>query len=483
MSPTDRGGVISLHTSWTDEYRGAAEAVIQAVEEQGLETIRLSFADQHGILRGKTIVAGELKSAFRKGVNMTTTLLLKDTSHTTVFPVWTQDAGFGPGKLIGASDFLLIPDPGTFRVLPWSPHTGWMMGEIHDTDGLPIPFSSRRILRQTVDKLAIKNMHLVTGLEVEFHVFHMDDANLRHDNAGRPEDPPQTSLITHGYQYLTESRYDELETVMDLIRRNACALELPVRSMEAEFGPSQFEFTFKPAGAMESADALMLFRSMVKQVCRRAGYHATFMCRPRLKNIMSSGWHLHQSLTDLDSGENLFMPEAGKVLSTVGGRWVAGLLDHAAEACLLSTPTVNGYKRYQPYALAPDRVQWGRDNRGAMIRVITSPGDPASRVENRVGESAANPYLYVAAQVLCGLDGIERELSPPEPVETPYEADVPKLPTNLGDAVRAFRDSAFMHEALGDTFVDYYAHIKQVEWERYLSDVSEWEHREYFSLY
>lgn len=475
--------IVSSHAQWTEEDWLAAEEVLQAVDDHGLEVIRLSFTDQHGLLRGKTIVAGELKSAFESGVTMTTTLLLKDTSHTTVFPVWKQDAGFGPGRLTGASDFLLIPDPRTFRVLPWSPHSGWMTGEIHDTDGTPIPFSSRRILRQAVEKLEQKNMRLVTGLEVEFHVFRLDDANLRHDNAARPEDPPETSLLTHGYQYLTESRYDEMEHVMDLIRRNAIALELPVRSMEAEFGPSQFEFTFRPAGALENADALVLFRSMVKQVCRRAGYHATFMCRPQLKNIMSSGWHLHQSVVDPDSGENLFIPEEGQTLTPLGEQWVAGLLEHAWDACLLSTPSVNGYKRYQPHALAPDRIQWGRDNRGAMIRVITAPGDPASRVENRVGESAANPYLYIAAQILCGLDGVERELPCPEPVETPYDANVPRLPTNLGDAIRAFRESAFMCKVLGDAFVDYYAHIKQAEWDRYLATVSEWEHREYFSLF
>lgn len=476
-------GIVARHPHWTDQDRQAAEEVLQAVDDHGLETIRLSFADQHGVLRGKTIVAGELKSAFESGVTMTTTLLLKDTSHATVFPVWAQDAGFGPGRLIGASDFLLVPDPRTFRILPWAPQSGWMTGELQETDGTPIPFSSRRVLRQAVKRLEDEGMRLVTGLEVEFHVFRLDDANLRHENAGRPEDPPETSLLTHGYQYLTESRYDEMESVMELIRRNASALELPVRSMEAEFGPSQFEFTFRPAGALENADALVLFRSMVKQVCRRAGYHATFMCRPRLKNIMSSGWHLHQSLMDVDTGRNLFVPEAGRVLTHVGEQWVAGLLEHAWDACLLSTPTVNGYKRYQPHALAPDRVQWGRDNRGAMIRVISAPGDPASRIENRVGESAANPYLYMAAQILCGLDGVARELRPPPPVDTPYEVDVPRLPTNLGDAIRAFRDSAFMRQALGHVFVEYYAHIKQAEWDRYLASVSEWEHREYFSLF
>jgi glutamine synthetase len=222
---------------------------------------------------------------------------------------------------------------------------------------------------------------------------------------------------------------------------------------------------------------------MVKQVCRRAGYHATFMCRPRLKNVMSSGWHLHQSVSHPESGQNLFAPDPDDTLSKTGKHWLAGILAHAREACLLSTPTVNGYKRYRPYALAPDRIQWGMDNRGAMLRVITGADAAACRIENRVGESAANPYLYTAAQALCGLDGIERELEAPEPVDTPYDTDGQKLPANLGDAILAFKDSSFMRKALGDTFVDYYSTIKQAEWDRYLSTVSEWEQREYFSLF
>ena len=476
-------GIVVTHGLWTAEDFAAAEDVLKAVSEQNLETVRISFADQHGILRGKTVLAKELKSAFTDGVNMTSTLLLKDTSHTTVFPVWKSDAGFGPGRLIGASDFLVIPDPKTFRVLPWSPHCGWMLSDIYFLEGDPISFSSRRILRAALDRLNKTGLDIVVGLEVEFHVFKLEDARLDHVNAERPEDPPETSLIAHGYQYLTEQRYDQLEQVMDLIRRNAEALHLSVRSMEAEFGPSQFEFTFHPNKAMDSADSLVLFRNMVKQVCRREGYHATFMCRPRLKNVMSSGWHLHQSIVDKETRKNLFVPAHGEVLSKVGNQWVAGLLQHAVESCLLSTPTINGYKRFKPFALAPDRIQWGCDNRGAMIRVIADSEDSASRVENRVGESAANPYLYISSQILCGLDGIERNLNAGGPVDIPYDSDAPMLPNNLLEALDAFRNSAFYRSAISDDFVDYFAHIKQAEWDRYVGTVSEWEHREYFSLF
>ena len=137
----------------------------------------------------------------------------------------------------------------------------------------------------------------------------------------------------------------------------------------------------------------------------------------------------------------------------------------------------NGYKRYQPFALAPDRIQWGIDNRGAMIRVIAAPSNQTSRIENRVGESAANPYLYMASQILSGTDGLERDLSAPEPANTPYDGDAARLPTNLCDALRAFRDSSFYRRKLGDVFVDYLCHIKQAEWDRYLGRVSDWEQR------
>ena len=177
------------------------------------------------------------------------------------------------------------------------------------------------------------------------------------------------------------------------------------------------------------------------------------------------------------------MPEQGEALSVICGNWVAGLLEHAAESCLLSTPTVNGYKRYRPFTLAPDRVQWGRDNKGAMIRALAKPGDRASRIENRVGEPAANPYLYMASQILAGLDGIKRGLDVPAPVERPYDSDAEKLPSSLEHAIGLFRGSAYFRRALGNAYVDYYSHIKQAEWDRYAQAVSEWEEREYFSLF
>jgi glutamine synthetase len=257
---------------------------------------------------------------------------------------------------------------------------------------------------------------------------------------------------------------------------------LPLRSYEVEFGPSQFELTLSAMPGMASADAMVLLRSAVKQIARRHGYHATFMCRPRLPNALSSGWHLHQSLAS--GGKNAFTPESpSDVLSPVGKSWLAGLLAHAPGAAAVSTPTINGYKRYRPYSLAPDRVIWGKENRGALLRVIGGAGDAGTRIENRAGEPAANPYLYFASQVYSGLDGIARNLPLPPSADTPYEATAEMLPRTLQEALDCLRQDAVLCEGLGQSFVDYYCRIKEAEVARFNLEVSDWEHREYFDLF
>jgi glutamine synthetase len=139
----------------------------------------------------------------------------------------------------------------------------------------------------------------MSGLEVEFHVFKVTDPHMKPEHSGQPGTPPDVELLSHGYQYLTELRYDAVDGVMEMLRRGIDGLALPVRSLEIEYGPSQFEFTFAPATGIKSADDMILFRSAVKQICQRNGYYATFMCRPRIPNVVSSGWHLHQSLVYL----------------------------------------------------------------------------------------------------------------------------------------------------------------------------------------
>jgi len=483
MSDAIRDGALARMGCLSDEACLAGEELLARVSASDLETVRVLFADQHGVLRGKTLVVAALPSAFLRGIAVPSTLLLKDTSHRTVFPVWSGDAGIGSGPMQGVGDLLLVPDPSTFRTLPWSPHSAWIFCDVVYPGGAPIPFSARTILGNAVDRLGDAGMAATIGLEIEFHIFDVTDPSLEHAQTTMPGAPPLTRAMAQGYQYLTETRYAQVEPVLDDLRRAAQALGLPVRSVEIEMGPSQFEFTFDPASPLTHADNLMMFRAMTKEICAARGLHASFMAKPRLPNVAACGWHIHQSLCDITTGQALMVPDRAGELTRQADGWIAGLLRHASASSLLIAPTVNSYKRYLPYQLAPDRIQWGRDNRGAMIRALMVPQDPASRVENRAPDTTANPYFALAAQLICGLDGINAGLKAPPPTLTPYDNDAPRLPASLIEAIDAFDGSTLYREALGDETVDYLVKIKRFEWDRYLSVISEWEQAEYFSLF
>jgi glutamine synthetase len=463
-----------------DARRAGIVDVLKRAEAEGIERVRLSFADQHGLLRGKTLPLSGLARAFEVGVPMTSTLLLKDTAHKTVFPVWSAEGGYDLPGLKGAGDVIMLPDPETFRVLPWAEATGWLLCDLYLKDGRRFPFCTRTFLRQAEAALAEDGYGVRTGLEMEFTILRLTDLRLDYAALGQPPAPPETAPVTKGYQYLTESVADILDPVYAEVHRLCDALSLPLRSLEVEFGPSQMEATFEPQGALATADATVLFRSAVKQALRRQGYHASFMCRPALPELFSNGWHIHQSLTQSD-GANAFA-EPGRTLSSVGEAYLAGLLTHAAESCLLTTPTVNGYKRYRPFVLAPDRILWGLDNKGAMLRAVGGDGDPGTRIENRAPEPAANPYLCLASQLVSGRDGITRSLTPPPPTDAPY-AEGAHLPRSLMEAIEAFAEGSLYRRAWGDEFVNYLLTLKRAEVARFLATVTDWEQREYFEIF
>jgi glutamine synthetase len=478
---------VERHGLWSAEQARMAAEVERQIKKNKLELVRFSFADQHGVLRGKTLIAEDAIGALRSGVTMTTTLLAKDTSHKSVFPVFTPGGGFGMAEMQGGADFTMVADPTTFRVLPWASNTGWLLCDIYFGNGKPVPFSTRARYRDALASLAKAGFDFLAGLEVEFHLFRIDNPRLSPADATWPPAAPEVSLLTQGYQYLTESRYDMLDAALEPLRKGIAALDLPLRSVEIELGPSQCEFTFRPQVGMAAADAMILFRAAVKQIARRNGLLASFMCRPALPNVMSSGWHLHQSLIERQGKRNAFADPDG--LSTVGTYFLGGLLAHARAGAVFSTPTINGYKRYRAYSLAPDRAIWARDNRGVMIRVLGQPGDAATHLENRIGEPAANPYLYMASQIYAGLDGVARRLDPGPSADTPYEAPAALLPKSLGEAVTALRADDCFRAGFGAAFVDYYAHIKEAELARFQkeqgdsAEVTPWEQKEYLDLF
>jgi glutamine synthetase len=483
-------------------YRQAEiQRVLALAQASGLEWIRLVWCDVHGSLRGKTWVTSELATAFKDGMSMVSTLMLKDTSDRTVYKVFEAEVKNELPGFEGASNVILLPDPSTFKILPWAEKTGWLLGQPWFPDGQVVPYDSRRILQSALEKLAAKGWGMKCGLEVEFHIYklthaeHGDDADPA--QASWPGPAPQVSMIHPGYNLLNELWFDRAEHALRIVKQTAQDLGLPLLSLEIELGPSQVEAVFKATDAMTAADNMVLFRSAVKQALRRAGYHATFMCRPPFDNIMSSGWHLHQSLCDLESGQNLFarttaadiqeaagLPanNARHTLSQIGAQYLAGLLSHAQGITSLCTTTVNGFGRFKPNALAPQSIVWGLDNRGAMLRVVGGAGDPATRIENRLGEPAANPYLYMASQILAGLDGIHNSSEPPLATEAPYAESAARLPVTLGEAIAHLGQDKVMCEGFGPHFVRYYQRIKQSEQNRFdqAEDKIEFQRREYF---
>lgn len=478
-----RTGFVAEHALFSDAQRDAAEQITAKIAEQDLRTIRIAWADQHGILRGKHVMAADFAAALRNGIDFQTATLFMDTANVLFAPIFDREAGMGFKALAGGPDSILVPDPLTFRVLPWAEDTGWVLSDMYLASGEPCPFDSRLILRRALAELANEGHEYFSGLEVEFYITKLEDPKLRPEQAGYPPDPPEVSVIAHGFQYLTEDRQDEIDHLLQPLRRHLEAIDLPLRTMEDEWGPGQCEFTFDPRAGIRTADDMVMFRSATKQICRRAGYHATFMTRPALPNFFSSGWHLHQSLRDPESGENLFASGDERAISPLGRHFVGGLLEHATAASVFSTPTINGYKRFRPNSFAPDRITWAVENRGAMIRVVGGGNDPATHLENRAGEPCANPYLYMASQIVTGLDGIRRRLDPGDPESAPYESTRARLPRSLMDAVASLQGSEFFRKSFGDRFVDYILAVKQSEIDRFLSHVTDWEHREYFEVY
>jgi glutamine synthetase len=487
-------GFVARYRLYTEEQQAAAAAIAARIREQDLRTVRLVVVDQHGQPRSKSLSPDVAIAAMSNGLDFSGAIYSLDTGNQVFVPAFAAGGGFGIDELTGFPDVVLVPDPATFQVLPWADRTGWMLCDVYFSSGAPMPIDGRGLMRRQLADLASAGYDFLGGIEVEYYIVKVDSDRIEPENAGFTPPPPAVSVFERGYQYLSEVRLDSVAATLEAIRDGLDAVGLPPRSMEDEWGPGQMEFSFSPIGGLAAADAVVLFRSAVKQMCQRRGLLATFMCRPALPNFFSSGWHLHESLIRRQDGSNAFA-SPDEVLSETGQRFVAGLLEHSFPMAVFAAPTVNGYKRFRPYSFAPDRICWAVENRGALVRVQGAPGDSNSHVEMRMGEPAANPYLYMSANIAAGLDGLRRELAPPPPVEAdPYAADAPPLPASLHEAVGALVEDDFFRKAFGDVLVDYLVQMKRAELARYDTaiaenppadgqEVSDWEMREYFEFF
>ncbi len=492
-------GLIEESGLWDEEQARLAKDIRARIEKDGLKLVRVAWADSHGMSRAKTLTIPAFLGALKSGFNINVATTTLDASGARVFSSFVKGGGMGLDEMTGSPNLTVIPDPRTFRVLPWEPQVGWILCDEYFVGGQPFHFSTRQLLRRQIAKLEKQGLRSVVGLEIEWYLTRLAEPGLDFDHIGHPGlrgRAVEVRPAEPGFSLHSESNMDQMQPVIAALADACEKMNLPLRSIENEWGPGQLECTFAPCDALTTADNLVLFRSATRQICRRMGYVATFMARPALKNYYSSGWHLHQSVVDGKTGRNLFMPEArGEHLSPFGKNYLGGLLNHGVAATVFANPTVNGYRRFRANSLAPDRVAWGADHRGTMLRVLGGLGDPATRIENRAGEPSANPYLYISSQLVTGFDGVAKSLNPGDPETDPYSSSKPMLPKKLSLALDLAEQEPLFNEQFGSLFMDYYIKLKRTEvgrFENFLKQAglqddgettTQWEQDEYFDAF
>jgi glutamine synthetase len=480
-------GFVERHGLYTDDQARAGAGVAARIDELGLRTVRLVLVDQHGVARSKHVSGAGAIAAMHNGADFSGAIYSLDTGNRVFPPAFVRGGGFGIDEFTGFPDVVVVPDPATFCVLPWADRTGWMICDVYFANGTPVPLDGRAQLRAQLARLREAGFGYMAGLEVELYITRLARPDIRFEEVGQgePGPAPEVEVFQRGYQFLSDVRLDGIGETLEAIRDGLWEVGLPPRSIEDEWGPGQIEFTFGPMEGLAAADAMVVFRSSVKAICSRRGLLASFMCWPAFPNFFPCGWHLHESLVDHASGENALASDTD-LLSPVGRHFVAGLLESAPAMAVFADPTVNAYPRFRPYSFAPDRITWAANNRGTLISIQGAPGDPGTHIENRLGEPAANPYLWLAANIAAGMDGMAAAAEPPPIVESdPYAVEAPPLPQSLGEAVDALDASNVYRAAFGDSFVDYLVMMKRFEIEAHAKaeDASAWEMAEYFELF
>ena len=431
--------------------------VLRALEERDVRFVRLWFTDVLGFLKSVSVAPAELEGAFEEGIGFDGSAI----------------EGFAR---VYESDMLAKPDPTTFQILPWrsgeGPSTARMFCDITMPDGSPSYADPRHVLKRTLSDAADKGFTFYTHPEIEFYLFKDTPA------AGNEPVPVDRS----GYfDHTAQSRGSDF-------RREAIsmleAMGISVEFSHHEGGPGQQEIDLRYADALSTADNIMTFRTVVREVALGQGIWASFMPKP-FTTHPGSGMHTHVSLFEGD--RNAFY-EAGSEyqLSKTGRAFIAGVLHHASEISCVTNQWVNSYKRLIGGGEAPSYICWGHNNRSAMIRVpMYKPNKGQStRIELRTIDAACNPYLAFAVILAAGMKGIEQAMELPRETEddvwslTERERKalgIQPLPRSLYDAIGIAEDSELLAETLGEHVYDYFLRNKRAEWEEYRGQVSVFE--------
>lgn len=441
--------------------RYTKEDIIRIVEEEKINFICLQFTDILGML---------------KSVIITTSQLEKALDNRCMFDGSSID-GF---VRIEESDMCLHPDLDSFVILPWDcdeGKTARLICDVYNSDGTPFEGDPRYVLRRAIKKAADMGYNCFAGPECEFFLFHLDQNGKATTN----------TFDMGGYFDL--GSVDRGESC----RRDICLcleqMGFEIEASHHENAIAQHEIDFKYDEVLRTADNVMTFKYVVKNLAHRHNLHATFMPKP-IYGICGSGMHINISL--FKDGKNVFCDENDAAgLSQTAYSFVAGVMHHIRAITVLTNPIVNSYKRLVPGYEAPVYIAWSAKNRSPLIRIPTARGS-GTRIELRNPDPSANPYLAMAAVLQAGLDGVEKAMTPPPPKDsnifdlTPAQrkaADIHSLPKNLREAVKEFKNSEFAKYTVGEHVHAKYVEAKQEEWKEYTTRVSQWEIDKYLGKY
>lgn len=448
---------------------GIDVAALQAqLEAKGIDVLRLIYSDVLGITRSKDLLVSQFSHSVAKGA-------------TFCQGVWitTTRGGVLDGDDImssGLPDLIARVDPDTLTLMPWEPGVALIIADAFNPDSSESQVAPRSVLKSVIARYEALGLTPIVGPELEFYI------------AERGENGWRRALERTGRVYTTGTWVDPDGIFLNLLRQ-LDKMDIGVFAGNHEFSPSQYEINLWHGEALRAADRTFLFKTAVKDIVARSGKLATFLGRP-WSDEGGSGFHLHFSVVDA-AGENLMSTADGE-LSETANLLIAGILANAPALVSLTNPTVNAYKRLGPDTLAPYRANWGHDNRSTMLRVPPERGH-GTRLEVRVGDGAANPYLIIASILAAGLDGLTRHLSVPASADGwAYQNEAAEiLPGSLADALDALEASTVLREALGEPFIDVFTVLKRDEVRRYETevpdpstrDVTGWELDEYLEDY
>ncbi|MBH66102.1 MAG: glutamine synthetase [Chloroflexi bacterium] len=439
----------------------AIKYVLITAREHDVKFIRLWFTDIVGTLKGFAITIDELEGILRNGASF-------------------DGASIEGLTRANESDMIAMPDPSTFQVLPWRPRTdavARLFCDIETPTGEPSTADGRQVLRRNLLRASEMGFTFYVAPEIEY--YYDSEATKEETNRNRSEYFDQTSVDGTGANL-------RRDTVLTLEK-----MGIPVKHSHHEVGVGQHEIDLRHMNALTMADSIVTFKVVAKELAALAGAHATFMPRP-FGDRHGSGMHTHMSLFEGDN--NAFFEADDKFnLSEIGRYFIAGLMHHAAEICVVTNQWINSYKRLLPGLEAPIYASWTTGNFGNLIRVPSyRPGREESvRVEYRAPDPAANPYLLFSVLLAAGLDGIENKLSLPEPLEEDVfqmsdselsERGVTRLPRTLDEAIRLAENSQLLEKALGSTVVDNFLANKRLEWQEFSSTVTDYELSRYRHL-